>query len=288
MSATRDSSLGKCNDERVRAQSRGAVSTFGISAQRRRRRGCNRSDRRLPAGTAASATGPGCGRRARRRLHRPPAWRRMNTKEVLLGDVRVHLAIPSDAEKHQAVIVIGEEPTAATELIHVADLLSGLARVTLAFPLLAQQFDGAQLKHSIAEAIIFLNDRPDVRHGSIAVWSLGAGCGAIASTVPGIAAAIILHLDAGTGPTGDWHPAAPFDPHDVQCPVLLIFATSRLDADDVIQGIRSDLEGAGKMVEIQHYDAPASQTSVTMESFPARVIADRWDHVQAFLRRHLS
>ncbi len=212
----------------------------------------------------------------------------MKTEEVLLGDVQVHLAISSAAGKHQAVIVIGEEPTAASELTHVADLLSSLGHITLAFPLVPQQFDAANLKHSIAAAVTFLNDRPDVRHGSIAVWSLGAGCGAIASTVPGIAAAIILHLDAGTGRTGDWHPAAPFDPHDVQCPVLLIFATSRLDVDGVIQRIRDDLEKAGKTVETQRYDAPESQTNVTMESFPARVISDRWDHVQAFLRRHLN
>ncbi len=212
----------------------------------------------------------------------------MKTKEVLLEDVRVHLGTPAGAGKHQAVIVIGQEPTAATELIQTADQLSGGGHVTLAFPLLEQQFDVAQLKHRIAAAISLLNDRTDVRHGNIAVWSFGASCGAIATTVPGIAAAIVLHLDADSGPTGDWHTVAPFDLHDVQCPVLLIFATSRLDADDVIAGIRNDLAGAGKMVEIQRYDAPASQNSVTMESFPAGVIADRWDHVQAFLRRHPS
>ncbi len=219
----------------------------------------------------------------------------MKTKELLLGDVEVHLATPeahlgtpSDAGKHQAVIFIGEEPTAAPELIHAADMLSSLGHVTLAFPLIEQRFDRAQLKRRIAAAITLLNDRPDVRHGNIAVWSFGADCGAIASTVPGLAAAIILHLDADRGPTDDWHTVAPFDLHDVQCPVLLIFATSRPDADDVIAGIRNDLEAAGKTVEVQRYDAPASQTSVTMESFPARVIADRWDHVQAFLRRHPS
>jgi dienelactone hydrolase len=212
----------------------------------------------------------------------------METKEIVLGDARPHLGIPADSGKHQAVIVIGEGPTAATELIWAADLLSSQGYVTLAFPLLEQSFDAEQLKHRIAAAITFLNDRPDVCHGNIGVWSFGAACGAIASTVPGIAAAIILHLDADTGPAGDWQPAEPFDPHDVQCPVLLIFATSRPDADDVIERIRNDLEGAGKMVEIQRYNAPASQTSVTMESFPARVIADRWDHVQAFLCRHPS
>lgn len=212
----------------------------------------------------------------------------MKSEKVLLGNVRVHLAIPSNAGKHQAVIVIGQEPTAATELIQVADQLSGGEHVALAFPLLEQHFDAAQLKDRIAAAITLLNDRSDVRHGNIAVWSFGAGCGAIATTVPGIAAAIVFHLDADSGPTGDWHTVAPFNLHDVQCPVLLIFATSRLDADDVIAGIRNDLEGAGKMVEIQRYDAPASQNSVTMESFPAGVIVDRWDHVQAFLRRHPS
>ncbi len=207
--------------------------------------------------------------------------------EVLLGDVRVHLGIPSSAGEYQAIIAIGAAPTAATELMHAADLLPSLELVTLGFPLLEQQGDTAQLKHKIAKAITFLNDRPDVRHGNIAVWSFGASCGAIASTVSGIAAAIILHLDADTGPTGDWHQAVPFDPHDVQCPVLLIFATSRPDADDVIERVRADFEGAGKIVETQRYNAPTSQTSVTMEAFPASVISDRWDHVQAFLRRHL-
>ena len=154
--------------------------------------------------------------------------------------------------------------------------------------MLEQPFDAAQLKHRLAAAITFLNDRSDLRHGNIAVWSFGAGCGAIAATVPGIAAAIILYLDADAGPTGDWQPAAPFDPHDVQCPVLLIFATSRLDANDVMQRIHNDLQEAGKIVEMQRYDAPTSQISVTLESFPARVIADRWEHVQEFLHRHLS
>ncbi len=212
----------------------------------------------------------------------------MKTEEIQLEDVRLHLKLPDDSRKHQAVIVIGEYPTAAPELIHVAELLSSQEHVAVAFPLLEQRFDAAQIKRNIAAAVTLLNDRPDVQHGNIAVWSFGAGCGAIASTVPGIAAAVILHLDAGTGPTGDWHPAAPFDPHDVQCPVLLIFATSRVDADDVMQRIRNDLEDAGKIVEMQRYDAPASQASVTMESFPARVVADRWDHVRAFFHRHLS
>jgi len=212
----------------------------------------------------------------------------MKSEEVDLGGTGVHLAVPSGAGRHQAIIVIGAPPSAATQLTQVADQLSSVGHIALAFPMLEDEFDGAELRHKIAAAITLLNDRPDVRHGNIALWSFGARCGAIASTVPGVSAAIILHLDADTGPTGDWLPAAPFDPHDVQCPVLLIFATSRADADDVIQRIRNNLESAGKVVEVERYDAPASQADVSLQSFPARVVADRWDHVQAFLSRHPS
>lgn len=212
----------------------------------------------------------------------------MKAEEIDLEEERIHLSIPSGSGKHQAIIVIGEAPTAAADLIQVADQLSSLGHVALAFPMIEIQFDGVQFRHKIAAAITFLNDRSDVRHGSVALWSFGARCGAIASTVPGLSAAVILHLDADSGPTGDWRMPAPFDPHDIQCPVLLIFATSRTDADDVIQRIRDDLESAGKEVQVQRYDAPATQTDVALQSFPARVIADRWDHVQAFLRRHPS
>lgn len=212
----------------------------------------------------------------------------MQSHVVSLADVDAHLAIPVGQGKHQAIIIIGESPTASTELTHTAELLSSQGHVALAFPLFDQRFDAARLKLGIATAITFLNDRTDVRHGNIAVWSFGAACGAIACTVPGIAAAIILHLDADAGSNGDWRPPAPFDPHDVQCPVLLIFATSRRDAGDAIARIRDDLEAAGKVVEVQRYDAPVSQVKVAMESFPAVVAADRWDHVQAFLRRHMS
>lgn len=208
----------------------------------------------------------------------------MKSEEVVVGEVQARLGIPGGTGRHQAIIVIGEEPTAANELNVSGDMLSGLGHVTLAFPLLEQIFEVAQFKRTIAAAIELLNDRPDVRHGSIAVWSFGAKCGAIAATIPGIAAAVILHLDGDADPMDE----PSFDPHDVKCPVLLVFATARSDAANLIERIQKNLEGAGKVVEIQRYDAPAAQTSVTMQSFPAFVIADRWDHVQAFLRRHPS
>jgi carboxymethylenebutenolidase len=200
-------------------------------------------------------------------------------------------------EPRPAVVVLEGIYGFDAELKRITDLVANAGYVGCAIDYLrgqgvAQGFHTGTIAEDLATTRDWLNDRPYVAHGKIAMWGFGVG-GAVAfvgATLPGVAAAIAFYGQSITKGLPDGGDAPIKDAEKIRAPLLLVYggADSQIDHAE-IDRIRTRLNAAGKSADVQIYPTVGhSFFRQDLGTVATREIADAWGRVTAFFRKHLA
>jgi len=202
-----------------------------------------------------------------------------------------------DDRARPAVVVLEGIYGFDAELRRITDLVGSAGYVGCAIDYLrgndvAGGFHADSLSGDIAAARDWLDTRPYVAHGKIALWGFGVGGAAafVGAMLPGIAAAIAFYGQSITKGLPDGSDAPIKDAEHVRAPLLLVYGGADTQIEQAeIDRIRTRLNAAGKTADVQIYPTVGhSFFRQDLGTIATREIADAWDRVRAFLRRHLS
>jgi carboxymethylenebutenolidase len=222
----------------------------------------------------------------------------LHGEEITLAGTKAYLSIPKDATAPMpAVIVIHEWWGLNDHVKHWADRLAADGYVTLAVDLYGGQVaadpDAAMTlmkavdentAHAIlsaAKAYLAGDPRFAVEKQAVIGWCFGgAWSQRVAMTDPDLDAAVIYYGH----PIND--PAALAK---INAPMLGVFANQ----DESIPPAAVDefakaVETAGKSIEIHRYDAVHAFANPSNAKYDQTSAADAWNHVRAFLAKHLK
>ena len=166
----------------------------------------------------------------------------------------------------------------------------------------------ATLRADVAAAIDWLNEQPFVEFNHIASWGFcfGGAVAFVTATLRGLSGAISFYGGSIATPFPDGEPPALVDAADIRCPLLLVYGgkDDHIGPGDV-ERTRAALTAAHKSFEVQVYPDQghaffrasgslllgvdgATSSGVPETHGTARAVADAWDRVKAFLRKHLQ
>ena len=173
----------------------------------------------------------------------------------------------------------------------LSGLVTGSVYALLAIAIVAV-FKTTDVCEDVAAARDWLNGQKYVQHGKIATWGFGYGGTAsfLASTLPGLAASIVFYGQSiARAVPGAGKPVLD-EIDEVRTPLLLVFGghDEQIGPDEIAR-IRERLSAKGAEFEIQEYpEVGHSFFREDLGTIATRQIADAWDRVRSFLRRHLS
>ncbi|HTW82655.1 MAG TPA: dienelactone hydrolase family protein [Candidatus Sulfotelmatobacter sp.] len=202
-----------------------------------------------------------------------------------------------DAKPRPAVIVLEGVYGFDAEIRRITAQVAAAGYVGLAIDYLRgrpveEVFDDAAVGADVGAARDWLDEQSFVRRGHIGAWGFGWGGTAafVASSQPGIGAAIAFYGQSIARPLGKMT-RAPLDAVEhVRAPLLLIFGGhDELIPETEIALIRERLTAQHKTFELETYpDVGHSFFREDLGTLATRQISDAWDRVQSFLRRHLT
>jgi carboxymethylenebutenolidase len=218
------------------------------------------------------------------------------------GAMPVYISLPTK-QPAPAVIVLQEVFGINDEVKEITDLIAGSGYVGLAInvyhrsaPDLSEPFtrEGlarasatiapvtqGSIRTDVRAAVDWLNTRPAVRFGHVATWGFGATLGIVAATIPGVDAAIVF--EEGSTVFDDDCFA---DIERIRAPLLLIFTAEDGETKPTcVSHLENALQAANKSILLQRYPPAEKTRGFGVSAFPAAIIADAWDLVQAFLQR---
>jgi len=201
-----------------------------------------------------------------------------------------------DERPRAAVIVLEGIYGFDAELRRITDLVGSAGYVGCAIDYLrggdvANGFHAGSLEDDLAATRDWLNERSYVAHGKIATWGFGVG-GAVAfvgAMLPGIEASIAFYAQSITKGLPDGGDAPIKDADRIRAPLLLVYggADTQIEQNE-IERIRTRMNAAGKSADVQIYPTVGhSFFRQDLGTIATREIADAWDRVRAFLRKHL-
>jgi carboxymethylenebutenolidase len=219
-------------------------------------------------------------------------------EEIVLAGTKAYLSIPKEAAAPlPAVIVVHEWWGLNDHIRHWADRLAEDGYVALAVDLYGGQVatdpDTAMnlmkaVDENTAHAILsaaqnYLAEDPRfvAEKQGIIGWCFGGGWSlrrAIAD--PELDAAVIYYGH----PITDAAALA-----KIQAPLLGVFANQdEAIPPDVVDGFAKAVDGAGKSLELHRYDAVHAFANPSNAKYDQKSAADAWNHVRAFLAKHLK
>jgi carboxymethylenebutenolidase len=212
------------------------------------------------------------------------------------GKMPAYLARP-DAGEHPAVIVLEGVYGFDAEMRRMTDLVASAGFVGCAIDYLrglpaSEGFSAPGVARDISATRDWLNDQPFVARGKVALWGFGIGGSAafMAASLPGLAAAIAFYGQSIAKGLPDGSDAPIRTAEEIRTPLLLVFGgrDEQITEDDIGR-IRQRLQAAGKVAEIQIYaNVGHSFFRESSDTIATREIADAWDRVQSFLKKHFK
>jgi carboxymethylenebutenolidase len=216
------------------------------------------------------------------------------TIDAAKGPMQAYVARLDDKPR-PAVIVLEGVYGFDEEIKRITEQLGSAGYVGIAIDYLrggqaAAVFNAKAVCDDVAAARDWLNHRPYVSHGKIAVWGFGYGGTAafLASSLPGLAAAIAFYGQSIARPIpGSDGKRALDEVAEVRMPLLLVFGGHDEQIGPTeIATIRADLGAKHVPFEIEVYDEVGhSFFREDLGTIATRQISDAWGRVQAFLRR---
>jgi carboxymethylenebutenolidase len=212
------------------------------------------------------------------------------------GKIPAYLARP-ETGPHPAIIVLEGVYGFDDEMRRMTDLVASAGYVGCAIDYLRgrsvpEGFKTATVAADVAATRDWLNEQTYVARGKIGMWGFGIGGSVafMASTLPGMSAAIAFYGQSIAKGLPDGGDAPIRNAEEIRTPLLLVFGgrdEQITEAD--IERIRQRLEAAGKKAEIQIYaNVGHSFFRESSDTIATREIADAWDRVQSFLQKNFK
>ncbi len=243
------------------------------------------------------------------------------TIDVAGSPMQAYLARPDDSTPRPAVIVLQEIFGVNTEVKRITDLVAAAGYVGLAInyyhrthPQLDEPYtpEGMQagfaaagqvsretLRADLAAAVDFLNRQDWVAASHIATWGFcfGGAVAFVTATLEGVGAAVCFYGGSIARPFPNGEPEGIADAAQIKAPLLLVYGgKDNSIPPEAVERTRQALTAAGKRFELHVYpdqDHAFFRNSGSLlegghenDRTPSDV-ADAWDRVGAFLRKHL-
>jgi carboxymethylenebutenolidase len=202
-----------------------------------------------------------------------------------------------DGTARPAVIVLEGVYGFDAEIRRITSQVAAAGYVGLAIDYLRgrpveEVFDVGAVGTDVGTARDWLNEQPFVQRGHIATWGFGWGGTAafIASSQPGISAAIAFYGQSIARPRGKLSRAPLDEVENVRAPLLLVFGGhDELIGEGEVALIRDRLTAQHKTFELETYpDVGHSFFREDLGTLATRQISDAWGRTQSFLQRYLK